>query len=75
VIFSKDESKRFEEFQESELVTRNDALGVKFEDQTIADDTVLLLRYNCPDANCDLACRGWPDLHRHVRNVHNKVLW
>ncbi len=34
-------------------------------------DTVLLLRYNCPDADCDFAGLGWQDLHRHVRAEHN----
>lgn len=37
-------------------------------------DTVLLLRYNCPDAECDFAGLGWPDLHRHVRSVHGKKM-
>ena len=35
-------------------------------------DTVLLLRYNCPDADCDFAGLGWPDLHRHVKSAHKK---
>jgi hypothetical protein len=38
------------------------------------EDTVLLLRYNCPDGDCDVACLGWPDLHRHVRAVHHKKI-
>jgi len=38
------------------------------------EDTVLLLRYNCPDESCDVACLGWPDLHRHVRAVHHKKI-
>lgn len=35
-------------------------------------DTILLLRYNCPDPACDFAGLGWPDLHRHVKSVHHK---
>ena len=35
---------------------------------------MLLLRYNCPDLSCDVACLGWPDLHRHVRNIHHKKM-
>ena len=35
---------------------------------------MLLLRYNCPDGDCDVACLGWPDLHRHVRAVHHKKI-
>lgn len=41
----------------------------------IFEDTVLLLRYNCPDEDCDVACLGWPDLHRHVKSKHNKMMW
>ena len=40
----------------------------------IFDDTVLLLRYNCPEEDCEVACFGWPDLHRHVRNIHHKMM-
>ena len=47
---------------------------MKYEKQEIHDDTVLLLRYNCPDVSCDIACWGWPDLHRHVKSVHHKVM-
>jgi E3 ubiquitin-protein ligase ZNF598 len=32
------------------------------------------LRYNCPDGDCDVACLGWPDLHKHVRTVHHKKI-
>lgn len=33
---------------------------------------MLLLRYNCPDDECDVACLSWPDLHRHVKSVHQR---
>ena len=49
-------------------------LGIKYEKKEIYDDTVLLLRYNCPEPDCDIACWGWPDLHRHVKSVHHKVM-
>ncbi|RPA93976.1 hypothetical protein L873DRAFT_1793263 [Choiromyces venosus 120613-1] len=74
VIFSNTDSKRFEEFEDEEIVNKNDALGVKFENEAILDETTLLLRYNCPDSNCDRACLGWPDLHYHVKSAHNRVL-
>ena len=32
------------------------------------------MRYNCPDEDCDVACLGWPDLHKHVRAVHHKKI-
>lgn len=49
-------------------------MGIRYEKQEIWEDTVLLLRYNCPDAECDAACLGWPDLHRHVKSAHGKVI-
>ena len=49
-------------------------LGIKYEKNEIYDDTVLLLRYNCPDGSCDIACWGWPDLHRHVKSIHQKIM-
>ena len=52
----------------------DDVLGIKYEKKEIHDDTVLLLRYNCPDHDCDVACWGWPDLHRHVKSIHQKVM-
>lgn len=45
-----------------------------YEKSEIHSDTLLLLRYNCPDSSCDVACYGWPDLHRHVKNVHHKIM-
>lgn len=58
-----------EDFQEID-----DVLGIKYEQTEIYNDTRLLLRYNCPENTCDMACYGWPDLHRHVKGVHYKVM-
>lgn len=74
VIFTDDATKRFEEFGESDFVKSDDNLGIKIETTTILEDTHLLLRYNCPAADCDVACMGWPDLHRHVKVRHGKVM-
>ena len=52
----------------------DEVLGIKYERQEIFDDTILLLRYNCPDESCDIACLGWPDLHRHVKTQHGKFM-
>jgi hypothetical protein len=75
VIFTDDASKRYEDFTEEDFTKKDDNLGIKYEKDEIFEDTVLLLRYNCPDNDCDVACLGWPDLHRHVKNVHHKIMW
>jgi hypothetical protein len=74
VIFTDDPTKLFEEFPSGPLYKSDDNLGIRFENAEIFEDSVLLLRYNCPDSDCDVACLGWPDLHRHVKTVHQKVM-
>ncbi|KAI4156113.1 MAG: hypothetical protein LQ340_000543 [Diploschistes diacapsis] len=74
VIFTDDSAKRFEDFVDADIERTDDTLGIKYEKQEIYGDTVLLLQYNCPDPSCDMACRGWPDLHRHVRHAHHKMM-
>ncbi|KAJ5280589.1 hypothetical protein N7478_005961 [Penicillium angulare] len=74
VIFTDDPVRRFEDFQKKDFARADDNLGIQYENDDIYEDTVLLLRYNCPDEDCDVACLGWPDLHRHVKSKHNKVM-
>lgn len=72
VIFTDEGEKRYEDYKEADFYRTDGNLGIAYERPEIFEDTVLLLRYNCPDSTCDAACLGWPDLHRHVRSVHQK---
>lgn len=74
VIFTDDTSKRFEDYTPADITSTDDNIGIKYTSEDIVGDTVLLLRYNCPDDSCDFAGLGWPDLHRHVRSVHHKKM-
>ncbi|KAF2405469.1 hypothetical protein EJ06DRAFT_486253 [Trichodelitschia bisporula] len=74
VIFTDEPAKRYEEFQDADFVQVDASLGIKYENSEIHEDTILLLQYNCPDSDCDVACLGWPDLHRHVKMIHQKVM-
>lgn len=74
VIFTDNPEKKYQDFQDPEFVKIDDNLGIKYEKPEILEDTILLLRYNCPDKTCDVACLGWPDLHRHVKTKHGKVM-
>jgi hypothetical protein len=38
------------------------------------EETMILLRFNCPDATCDVACNGWPDLKIHTKEAHKQLL-
>lgn len=72
VIFTDDADKRFDDYADADITTTDSNIGIKYTNEDIVGDTVLLLRYNCPDAACDFAGLGWPDLHHHVRSVHHK---
>ena len=74
MIFTDDASKRYEDYTDTDFQETDDVLGIKYVEKEIHNDTLLLLRYNCPDVSCDIACWGWPDLHRHVKGVHHKIL-
>ncbi|KAJ5167668.1 uncharacterized protein N7482_003262 [Penicillium canariense] len=74
VVFTDDPARRFEEFETKDFARTDENLGIRYEKDEIFEDTVLLLRYNCPDEDCDVACLGWPDLHRHVKSKHGKVM-
>ncbi|KAH6896044.1 hypothetical protein B0T10DRAFT_231066 [Thelonectria olida] len=72
VIFTDDPEKRFEDYTNKEITTTDSNIGIKYTNEDIVGDTVLLLRYNCPEPSCDFAGLGWPDLHRHVKSAHKK---
>lgn len=74
VIFTDSTDKQFQDFSDSEFAKIDENLGIKFEKERILEDTILLLRYNCPDKTCDMACQSWPNLQRHVRGKHGKLM-
>lgn len=74
VIFTDDKNKRYEDYVDGDFQEMDQVLGIKYEQIEIYKDTLLLLRYNCPDTTCDVACYGWPHLHGHVKKLHHKVM-
>ncbi|KAL7788599.1 hypothetical protein V8C37DRAFT_387947 [Trichoderma ceciliae] len=72
VIFTDDPEKRFEDYTARDFTTTDTNIGIRYTNEDIVGDTVLLLRYNCPDDSCDFAGLGWADLHRHVKSAHRK---
>ena len=38
-------------------------------------ESLLLLRFNCPDSSCDYISTGWNDLKLHARGNHGKLMW
>ena len=75
VIFTDQTKNRVEDFDNDKFFSVDAGLGIKYDTKEVYEESLLLLRYNCPESTCDVACLGWPDLHRHVRNVHRKAMW
>ena len=50
-------------------------LSIYFETQDMMEESLILLRFNCPDSTCDYIANGWSDLKLHTRGTHGKVLW
>ncbi|KAI5927499.1 hypothetical protein F4810DRAFT_698903 [Camillea tinctor] len=74
VIFTDDATKRYQDYSNLDVTSTDDNIGIRYANEDIVGDTVLLLRYNCPDKSCDFAGLGWPNLHRHVRTTHHKKM-
>lgn len=74
MIFTDDATKRYEEYSSGTITSTDDNIGIRYTSEEIVGDTVLLLRYNCPDPTCDFAGLGWQDLQRHVRSTHHKKM-
>ncbi|EDU41770.1 hypothetical protein L13192_10785 [Pyrenophora tritici-repentis] len=74
VILTDEADKKYDDFSTADFFKSDDTLGIHFENSGVFEDTRLLLQYNCPDGECDVACLGWPDLHRHTKTAHNKMM-
>ncbi|KAK1927275.1 putative cytoplasm protein [Papiliotrema laurentii] len=49
-------------------------LGVVFEDEELIEQTLLLLRFNCPATDCDHMAVSWDHLEKHTLGTHGKVI-
>lgn len=75
VIFAATNEKSFTDFEGVEFRYKDDKLGILFETEQILEDSLFLLRFNCPDPSCDIACRNWSALKAHVKASHHRYLW
>jgi len=75
VIFVATNEKSFTDFEGVKFRFKDDKLGILFETEQILEDSLFLLRFNCPDPSCDVACRNWSALKAHVKASHHRYLW
>ncbi|EEB92934.1 hypothetical protein MPER_08481, partial [Moniliophthora perniciosa FA553] len=74
VIFTTSEDQPFASYQTEYMQYKDDRLSIVFETQEMMEETLILLRFNCPDTECDYIAKGWSDLKLHVRANHNKLM-
>ncbi|KKA26715.1 hypothetical protein TD95_005315 [Thielaviopsis punctulata] len=74
VIFTDDPDKKYQDYTDKDISSSDSNIGIRYANEDIVGDTLLLLRYNCPDPECEYAGLGLPDLHRHVKSTHAKKM-
>ncbi|KAF9023812.1 hypothetical protein BDZ89DRAFT_1069615 [Hymenopellis radicata] len=74
VIFTTSEDANYLSFTPEATPFKDERLAILFETKEMMEDTLILLRFNCPDADCDFIAKGWADLKLHVRATHNKLM-
>ncbi|KAF9934743.1 hypothetical protein FBU30_000601 [Linnemannia zychae] len=75
MIFTRNPDKPFQDYNLKSMAFYDRKLNIYFEDQEMYEDTMVLLRFNCPDPTCEVACpEGWNQLKSHVKKVHKLML-
>ncbi|WFD29139.1 RING-type E3 ubiquitin transferase [Malassezia sp. CBS 17886] len=74
VIFSESATKGYGEYTPDELPFVDEKLSISFEREKDYNDTIALLRFNCPISSCNEMCGGWIDLRSHVKRAHSRLL-
>ncbi|KAI0063455.1 hypothetical protein BV25DRAFT_430668 [Artomyces pyxidatus] len=74
VIFTVSADAPFSSYAPADISFKDAKLSIFFETQEMMEDTLILLRFNCPDQSCDYIATGWNDLKLHARGVHGKLM-
>lgn len=76
MIFTTSIDALFASYAPEQIQFKDSRLQIFFETQEMMEETMILLRFNCPDPACDyIATSGWGDLKLHVRGMHGKQMW
>lgn len=75
VIVTASSVQLFESYKPADTPFHDTKLSMDFETSDMMEDCLLLLRFNCPDVNCDHVAVGWPELKHHTKTVHDRFLW
>lgn len=76
VVFTLSPDAPFSSYTPESIPYKDEKLAISFETQEMMQESLFLLRYNCPDPSCDhRMAMGWNDLKLHVRDAHKKQMW
>lgn len=75
VIFTTSPDAAWASYTPDKIPYKDAKLAISFETQEMMEETLILLRFNCPDATCDFIGNGWSDLKLHTRATHGKLMW
>ncbi|KAF5364596.1 hypothetical protein D9758_005587 [Tetrapyrgos nigripes] len=73
VVFTTSEDQSFTSY-DLDAMKKDVKLSIAFETQEMMEESLILLRFNCPDTDCDYIANGWQDLKLHVRATHSKLM-
>ncbi|KXN92886.1 hypothetical protein AN958_07306 [Leucoagaricus sp. SymC.cos] len=74
VIFTTSPDAEFGVYKPDDIPHKDAKLSIYFETQEMMEETLILLKFNCPDASCDYIGNGWADLKLHTRAVHARLM-
>ncbi|KAF8175993.1 hypothetical protein BJ912DRAFT_1146929 [Pholiota molesta] len=74
VIFTTSTDALYESYTPEAIPFKDAKLAISFETEEMMEETLILLRFNCPDPECDYIANGWSDLRLHVRGMHGKLM-
>ncbi|KAG2052778.1 hypothetical protein BDR06DRAFT_982964 [Suillus hirtellus] len=74
VIFTTSPDALFSSYTPDMIPHKDSKLLIYFESTDMMEETLILLRFNCPDSQCDYTATGWGDLKLHVRGTHGKMM-
>ncbi|KAH9928554.1 uncharacterized protein BXZ73DRAFT_90601 [Epithele typhae] len=74
VIFTTSPEALWSSYTPDNIPYKDVKLAISFETQEMMEETLILLRFNCPDPDCDVIGNGWSDLKLHTRATHSKLM-
>ncbi|KAJ7229444.1 hypothetical protein C8J57DRAFT_191179, partial [Mycena rebaudengoi] len=74
MVFTASADALFESLDTENMSWKDAKLSIYFDTQEILEETILLLRFNCPDTECVYLGNGWGDLKLHVRATHGRLM-